>query len=248
MRDRFKAHDDRSLALRFHTQTGGVTLTAQQPLNNVVRTSLQALAAILGGAQSLHTNSMDEALALPSEEAVLVALRTQQIIAHESGAANTVDPLGGSYFIEKLTDDTERAVRDYFERIDALGGAIPAIEDGFFQREIADSADRYQREIDGGLRTVVGVNGYRSSEPLSIPLLKMDPEGERKHLARLNRVRIERDNAEVRRRLQDLRRAAAGKENTMPYILEAVRAYATLGEVVQQFREQFGEYVETPVL
>jgi methylmalonyl-CoA mutase, N-terminal domain len=248
MRYRFGAKDPRSWWLRFHAQTAGCSLTAQQPLNNVVRTALQALAAVLGGAQSLHTNSMDEALALPSEEAVLVALRTQQIIAHESGVTNTVDPLGGSFFVEKLTDDTERAVRDYFERLDAMGGAIPAIEAGFFQKEIADSADRYQREVDSGRRVVVGVNQYRGDEPISIPLLKMDPEGEKKQLARLERVRRERNNAEVRRRLLELRRAAASEENTMPYIVEAVRAYATLGEIVQQFREQFGEYVETPVL
>ncbi|MGE5620728.1 MAG: methylmalonyl-CoA mutase [Sphingomonadaceae bacterium] len=248
MRDRFGAKDPRSWRLRFHSQTAGCSLTAQQPENNVVRVALQALAAVLGGSQSLHTNSMDEALALPSEEAARIALRTQQIIAHESGVTNTVDPLGGSYFVEALTDRTERAVREYFRRIDELGGAIPAIEKGFFQREIADSAHRYQREIDEGKRTIVGVNDYRSEEPPRIPLLKMDPEGERKHLARLGRVRRARDNAWVTRCLDDLRRVAAGSGNTMPYIIEAARAYATLGEIVGVFREVFGEYVETPVL
>ncbi len=248
MRDRFDAKEPRSWLMRFHTQTAGCSLTAQQPENNVVRTALQALAAVMGGTQSLHTNSMDEALALPSEKAARVALRTQQIIAHESGVTNTIDPLAGSYFVEALTDRTERAARDYFQKIDALGGAIPAIEAGFFQREIADSAHRYQKEIDEGKRTIVGVNDYQTQEPTSIPLLKMDPEGERKHLARLNRVRQERDNDEVRRRLQGLRQAAMGDANTMPYIIDAVRAYATLGEIMQVFRDVFGEYVETPVL
>ncbi len=248
MRDRFDAKEPRSWLMRFHTQTAGCSLTAQQPENNVVRTALQALAAVMGGTQSLHTNSMDEALALPSEKAARVALRTQQIIAHESGVTNTIDPLAGSYFVEALTDRTERAARDYFQKIDALGGAIPAIEAGFFQREIADSAHRYQKEIDEGKRTIVGVNDYQMQEPTSIPLLKMDPEGERKHLARLNRVRQERDNDEVRRRLQGLRQAAMGDANTMPYIIDAVRAYATLGEIMQVFRDVFGEYVETPVL
>ncbi len=248
MRDRFGAKNPRSWWLRFHTQTAGCSLTAQQPFNNVVRTAIQALAAVLGGTQSLHTNSMDEALALPSEEAVLTALRTQQIIAHESGIANTVDPLGGSYFVESLTDQTEKSVRDYFKQIDALGGAIPAIEAGFFQREIADSAHRYQMEIDDGVRTIVGVNGFQTEEPMKVPLLKMDPEGERKQLERLRRVRAERDGAEVRRRLDALRRAAEGHENTMPYIIEAVRSYATLGEMADVLRDVFGVYVETPVL
>ena len=248
MRDRFGAKNPRSWWLRFHTQTAGCSLTAQQPANNVVRTAIQALAAVLGGTQSLHTNSMDEALALPSEGAVLTALRTQQIIAHESGVANTVDPLGGSYFVEALTDQTERAARDYFKRLDDLGGAIPALEAGFFQREIADSAHRYQMEIDDGQRIVVGVNAYLTDEPMKIPLLKMDPEGEKKQVERLNRVRRERDSSEVRMRLEDLRRAAAGSENTMPYIIEAVRANATLGEMADILREVFGVYVETPVL
>ncbi|MCL4368861.1 MAG: methylmalonyl-CoA mutase family protein [Actinobacteria bacterium] len=248
MRDRFDAKDPRSWWLRFHTQTAGCSLTAQQPENNIVRVALQALAAVLGGTQSLHTNSMDEALALPSEDAARIALRTQQIIAHESGAANTVDPLGGSYFVEALTDRTERAAREYFRRIDEVGGAVPAIESGFFQKEIADSAHRYQKELDEGRRVLVGVNDYRTDEPLKIPLLKMDPEGERRQLGRLRRVRQERDNAEVERRLRELRDATLAGANTVPCILEAVRAYATLGEIAGLFREIFGEYVETPVL
>ncbi len=248
VRDRFGAKDPRSWWLRFHTQTAGCSLTAQQPENNIVRVAIQALAAVLGGTQSLHTNSMDEALALPSEDAVRTALRTQQIIAHESGVANTVDPLGGSYFVESLTDQTERAVLEYFRKIDEFGGAVPAIEAGFFQKEIADSAHRYQKEIDEKRRIVVGVNEYETEEPPQIPLLKMDPEGERKHLERLHRVRRERDGAEVERTMKELRDAAVAGLNTMPYILEAVRAYATLGEIAGLFREIFGEYVETPVL
>jgi methylmalonyl-CoA mutase, N-terminal domain len=248
MRDRFGAKNPRSWWLRFHTQTAGCSLTVQQPMNNVVRTAIQALSAVLGGTQSLHTNSMDEALALPSEGAVLTALRTQQIIASESGVANTVDPLGGSYFVEALTDETEKAAREYFRQIDGMGGALSALDAGFFQREIADSAHRYQMEIDEGQRIIVGVNGFQTDEPVRIPLLKMDPAGEQRQVERLNRVRRERDGAQVRRRLDDLRRAAAGTENTMPYIIHAVRAYATLGEMMDVLREVFGEYVETPVL
>ncbi|HEX9015510.1 MAG TPA: methylmalonyl-CoA mutase family protein [Chloroflexota bacterium] len=248
MRDRFGAKNPRSWWMRFHTQTAGCSLTAQQPVNNVVRVAIQALAAVLGGTQSLHTNSMDEALALPSEDAVLTALRTQQVIAHESGVVNTVDPLGGSYFVEAFTDRTETSALEYFRRLDDLGGAIPAILAGYFQKEIADSAHRYQMEIDDGKRTVVGVNRYQTDEPLKVPLLKMDPEGERRQLDRLRRIREERDNSEVRRRLDDLRRAAEGKENTMPYIIEAVRAYATLGEMTDVFRDVFGVHVEDPVL
>ena len=248
MRDRFGARDPRSWWLRFHSQTAGCSLTAQQPEANVVRVALQALAAVLGGTQSLHTNSMDEALALPSAEAVRVALRTQQIIAHESGVTNTVDPLGGSYFLEALTDRTEDEAREYFRKLDAMGGAVRAIEAGYFQKEIADSAHRYQREIDDGQRIVVGVNEFKTEEPPRIPLLRMDPEGERMQLERLRRVRQERDGVEVGRRLEALREVAYGGENTMPYIIDAVRAYATLGEITGVFREVFGEYVETPVL
>jgi len=217
-------------------------LTAQQPENNIVRTTIQALAAVLGGTQSLHTNSMDEALALPSEKAVTIALRTQQIIGHESGVANTIDPLGGSYFVEHLTNQTEKAAYEYFAKIDSLGGVIPALEAGFFHREIADSAYRYQQEIDSKKRTVVGVNDYVRDEPITIPILEMDKEGERRQLERLSRLRRERDNELVSTRLEALRQVALGNENLMPYLIDAVGAYATLGEVCGVLRKVFGEY------
>jgi methylmalonyl-CoA mutase N-terminal domain/subunit len=248
MKERFGAKDPRSWWLRFHTQTAGCSLTAQQPENNVVRTTIQALAALLGGTQSLHTNSMDEALALPSELAARVALRTQQIIAHESGVTNTIDPLAGSYFVEALTNRMEKEAYQYFEKIDRLGGVIPAIERGFFQREIAEAAYRYQHEIDTNQRTVVGINEYVSQEPLTIPLLQMEPEGERRQLERLARVRRERDNVAAEERLSALRDAAHGTENLMPYILDAVRDYCTLGEICEVFREVFGEYREPVIL
>jgi len=241
MKERFNG-GERSQWLRFHTQTAGCSLTAQQPENNIVRTTIQALAAVLGGTQSLHTNSMDEALALPSEKAVTIALRTQQIIAHESGVANTIDPLGGSYFVEYLTNKTEKAVYEYFAKIDSLGGVIPAIEAGFFHREIADSAYRYQQEIDSKKRIVVGVNEYVRDEPIIIPILEMDKEGEKRQLERLSRLRQERDNEMVSIKLEALRQAAQGNGNLMPYILEAVSAYATLGEVCGVLRKVFGEY------
>jgi len=248
MRDTFGAKDERSWWMRFHTQTAGCSLTAQQPEINVVRVAIQALAAVLGGTQSLHTNSMDEALALPSEHAVTVALRTQQIIAHESGVTNTVDPLGGAYAVEALTDRIEKQVYDYFERIEALGGVIPAIEQGFFQQEIADAAFRYQREIDERKRLVVGVNEYAEEEPPEIPILRMDPEGWTKQTARLNRLREERDSGAVGQALDRLRLAAEGTENTMPYILDAVRAYATVQEIMDVFRDVFGIYREPMVI
>jgi len=241
IKERFNG-SERSQWLRFHTQTAGCSLTAQQPENNIVRTTIQALAAVMGGTQSLHTNSMDEALALPSEKAVTVALRTQQIIAQESGVTNTIDPLGGSYFLECLTDKTEKAVYDYFTRIDMLGGVIPAMEAGFFHREIADSAYRYQQEIDNKERIVVGVNEYAMNEPIAIPILAMDKEGERRQFERLSRLRRERDNEMVSVKLEALRQAACGNENLMPYLLEAVSAYATLGEVCGVLRKVFGEY------
>ncbi|MBI4759463.1 MAG: methylmalonyl-CoA mutase, partial [Chloroflexi bacterium] len=203
--------------------------------------------AVLGGTQSLHTNSMDEALALPSETAVRIALRTQQIIAHESGVTNTIDPLAGSYFMEALTNQTEREVYDYFEKIEKLGGVIKAIERGFFQRELAESASRYQREIEARERTIVGVNDYVTEEPLSIPLLRMDPEGERKQRARLARVKAERDNEAVARTLEAVRHAAQGKENLMPHFIDAVKAYATLGEICDVLREVFGLYREPAI-
>jgi methylmalonyl-CoA mutase N-terminal domain/subunit len=247
MKERFGAKDPRSWWLRFHTQTAGCSLTAQQPENNVVRTAIQALAAVLGGTQSLHTNSMDEALALPSELAARIALRTQQIIAHESGVTNTVDPLAGSYFVEALTNRMEEEAYEYFRKIETMGGMLGAIERGFPQREIAESAYRYQREIDTGQRIIVGVNDYLTEEPLTIPLLEIDHEGERRQRERLARVRRERDNELVGQRLEALREAAQGTENLMPHILDAVRAYATLGEICGVFREVFGEYRE-PVI
>jgi methylmalonyl-CoA mutase N-terminal domain/subunit len=244
MRERYGAKDPRSWMMRCHAQTAGVSLTAQQPENNIVRTTIQALAAVLGGTNSLHTNSLDEALALPTEKAVLIALRTQQIIAHESGVTNTVDPLGGSYFVESLTDETEHAVQAYLEQIDALGGVLACIQNGFFQREIAESAYRYQQEIDAHERTIVGVNDYVLNEKVKVPTLYIDYEGQKAHLERLHRVRRERDQASVKRALDNLRRVCAGTENTMPAILEAVRAYATLGEIMDVFRSVFGEYRE----
>jgi methylmalonyl-CoA mutase N-terminal domain/subunit len=240
----FGAKDPRSWLMRFHTQTAGVSLTAQQPENNVVRVAIQALAAVLGGTQSLHTNSMDEALALPSEHAVTVALRTQQVIAEESGVANTVDPLGGSFFVEAQTNRIEAQAYDYFRRIEELGGVLPAIDKGFFQGEISDSAYRYQREVDTNQRNIVGVNAYNDAAPYEIPLLEMDPEGYRQQVARLEQLRTERDNARVGQTLDRLRIACQGTENTMPYILDAVRAYATLGEIIDVMRVVFGTYEE----
>ena len=245
---RYSPRSERSLWLRFHTQTAGCTLAAQQPENNIVRVALQALAAVLGGTQSLHTNSMDEAWALPSEKAALLALRTQQVIAHESGVTSAVDPLGGSYLVESLTNQLEEVVYGYFERIESLGGVIPAIEAGFFQREIAEAAYRYQREIEERERIVVGLNDYVSDEPLTIPLLEMDREGERRHLERLNRVRRERNPSAVASALTELERAARGTENLMPFILDAVRSYATLGEVCDVMRGVFGLHKPTEVL
>ncbi len=244
MRYTFGAKNPRSWLLRFHTQTAGCTLTAQQPEINIVRVTLQALAAVLGGTQSLHTNSMDEALALPSELAVTIALRTQQIIAEESGVTNTVDPLGGSYFVEALTNRMEKQAYEYFRRIEELGGVLPAIEKGFFQSEIADAAYRYQREIDEGIRKIVGVNAYVDDKPITIPILEMDPNGYHRQVARLQEVRRTRDNARVGQALDRLRIACLGTENTMPYILDAVRAYATLGEIVAVMKEAFGVYQE----
>jgi len=247
MRERYGAKDPRSWLLRCHAQTAGVSLTAQQPDNNIVRTSLQALAAVLGGTNSLHTNSLDEALALPTEKAALIALRTQQIIASESGVTNTVDPLGGSYFIESLTDQTEQAALDYINRIDSLGGVLACIQNGFFQREIAESAYRYQQEVDTHKRTIVGVNDYAMDEEIKVPTLYIDRVGEMAHLERLERIRKERDQDAVKRALDNLRRVSEGTENTMPAIIEAVKTYATLGEIMNVFRSVFGEYMEPAV-
>ena len=248
MRETFKAKNSRSWLLRFHTQTAGVSLTAQQPENNVVRVAIQALAAVLGGTQSLHTNSLDEALALPSEHAVTIALRTQQIIAEESGVTNTVDPLGGSFFVEALTDRIEQQAYDYFRRVEDLGGVIPAIEMGFFQGEIADAAYRYQREIDKGIRKIVGVNAYAEKKPLTIPILEMDPKGYERQVKRLEDLRKTRDNGRVGQALDRLRIAAEGTENSMPYLMEAVHSYATLGEIIQVMKEVFGVYEEPTMI
>jgi methylmalonyl-CoA mutase N-terminal domain/subunit len=248
LRERFAAKSPRSWMLRFHTQTAGCSLTAQQPFNNIVRVTIQALAGVLGGTQSLHTDSYDEALALPSDEAVTVALRTQQILAEESGVANTVDPLGGSYFVEALTDRMEREAHDYIRRIDALGGMIAAIEAGFPQKEIADASYRYQREVDTGHKTIVGVNRYRSTSESKPTLLRIGEETEREQLDRLGRVKARRDAARVRETLATLARAGEDGSNLIPKMLDAVRAYATVGEVCQALVPVFGTYQETSVL
>jgi methylmalonyl-CoA mutase, N-terminal domain len=251
MRDRFGAQNPRSLWCRFHSQTAGVSLFVEQPENNIVRTTIQALAAVLGGTQSLHTNSMDEAMALPSEKAVRIALRTQQIIAYESGVPNTVDPLGGSYAVEALTDRMERGCFEYFQRIDDLGGMLEAIEKGFPQRELADSAYRYQQEVDTRQRIVVGVNEFTqgNEEPIEIPIHTITRESEERHLERLRRVRRERDPAAVSAALQCLENTARdGKANTMPAIVDSVRAYATLGEMCNVLRGVYGEYREAALV
>ena len=246
MRDRFGSKNPRSWALRFHTQTAGCSLTAQQPYNNVVRTALQALAAVMGGTQSLHTNSLDEAWALPTEFAATLALRTQQIIAHESGVTNTADPLGGSYFVEALTDEVERGAWDYIQKIDALGGMVAAIERGYPQREIGEASYRYQLAVDRKEKIVVGVNGYVAEEkPLDI--LQIDETVAHRQAERLQKLRAERSNDEVQRRLSALRKAAAGTENLMPFIYEAVKAYATLGEICDSMRAVFGIYEEVAI-
>jgi methylmalonyl-CoA mutase N-terminal domain/subunit len=246
MRERFGAKNPRSWMLRFHTQTAGVSLTAQQPYNNVVRTALQALAAVLGGTQSLHTNSLDEALALPTEEAVTIALRTQQIIAHESGVVNTVDPLAGSYFVEKLTSELEAEALDYFRKIDALGGMVAAIERGFPQREIQEAAFRFQKAVERKDKVIVGVNEYAMEEKPH-PILYIDESVGEQQAARVEALKASRDAGKVERALADLKRAAAGTDNLMPPILEASRAYATLGEMCDALRDVWGEYVEPPV-
>ncbi|HSK49617.1 MAG TPA: methylmalonyl-CoA mutase family protein [Solirubrobacterales bacterium] len=247
MKETYGAKREESMRLRFHTQTAGVSLTAQQPLNNVVRTSLEALAAVLGGTQSLHTNSFDEALALPTEEAVRVALRTQQVIAHESGVVNTADPRGGSWFVEKLTDEMEEAAYGYFARIDELGGMVEAIRRNFPQREIADSAFTYQRELDERKRIVVGVNDFTQEDEEPTPILKIDPALEQKQVDRLQATRARRDGAAVEAALADLKQAAAGEANLMPPIIAASRALATEGEMISALQEVFGTYTESPV-
>ena len=247
MKERFGAKDPRSLMLRFHTQTAGCSLTAQQPLNNITRTAFQAMSAVLGGTQSLHTNSFDEAMALPSETAVQVALRTQQVIAYETAVSDTVDPLAGSYYLENLTDAIEIKAQEYIDQIDRLGGAVASIEQGFVQREIGASAYRYQQEIEKAERVVVGLNRFQVKGEEKIPLLKVDPEMEGKQKARLKELRQTRDNAMVRQTLAQLKTAAQGADNLMPPILSAVRTLATLGEICDTLREVFGEY-EAPAL
>lgn len=249
MKERFNAKNPKSMMLKFHTQTAGSTLTAQQPDNNIVRVAIQALAAVLGGTQSLHTNSRDEALALPTEESVRIALRTQQIIAHESGVADTIDPLAGSYYIESLTDRIEKEAMEYIRKIDELGGAVSAIEKGYIQKEIQDSAYRYQMEVESGEKIVVGVNKFQIEEDTHKDILKVDPEVERVQRENLIQLRKERNNEEVNNKLEALREAAKDSSvNLMPYILDAVKTYATLGEICDVLREVFGEYQQSIIL
>jgi len=248
MREKYGAKNPRSWTLRFHTQTAGCSLTAQQPENNIVRTALEALSAVLGGTQSLHTNSMDETLALPSEKAVKIALRTQQVIAYETGVINSIDPLGGSYFVEAMTDRIEAEAEAYFEKIDALGGVIPAIEAGFFQREIADAAYRYQRELDAKEKFIVGVNEFvEKEETLDIPILQISKEVESKQVARLRELRQSRNQQSVDESLAALRRSAEDGTNLMPRVLDCARAYVTVGEMCRLLEEVFGVYEEQPV-
>jgi methylmalonyl-CoA mutase, N-terminal domain len=248
MRDRFGARDERSLKLRFHAQTAGVSLTAQQPMNNVMRTTLQALSAVLGGANSLHTNSLDEALALPTAEAATLALRTQQILAYETGVTDSVDPFGGSYFIERLTRDLEGEAEHYFEAIDKMGGMINAIERGFPQREIAESAYRFQQDVESKRQVIVGVNEFASEHGSGIPILQIDEAAAGQQIAKVDRLRRTRNKVVVTRALDRLRKAAAGTENTMPALLDAVRAYATTGEMCDALRDVWGEYQEQAII
>src|SRR3954464_9930651 len=247
MRDTYGAKDPRSWLMRFHTQTAGVSLTAQQPLNNIVRTAIEALAGVLGGTQSLHTNSYDEALALPTEAAVRIALRTQQIIAHETGVTNTIDPLGGSYFVEALTDKMEAAAYDYFRRIDELGGMVEAVKMNFPQREIADAAFELQSEIDQGERVVVGCNRYRHEDEAELPTLRIDPTLEAKQIGRVQAVRARRTGDGVEQALRKVRETAASQANLMPALLDAARAHATEGEIIDALQDVWGSYTETPV-
>jgi methylmalonyl-CoA mutase, N-terminal domain len=248
LRETFGAKNPRSWLMRFHTQTAGVSLTAQQPLNNIVRTAIEALAGVLGGTQSLHTNSYDEALALPTEDAVRIALRTQQIIAHETGVTNTIDPLGGSYFVEALTDELERQAYDYFAKIDELGGMVAAVKQNYPQREIADASYELQAEIDAGRRIVVGVNGYRQADERPLELHRVDPAMEPKQIALVQAVRARRDGAAVETALSALKQTAVHEDaNLMPGLLDAARVHATEGEIIEALQEVFGSYTETPV-
>ena len=249
MREKYKAKNPHSWLLRFHTQTAGCSLTAQQPENNIVRTAFEALAGVLGGTQSLHTNSMDETYALPSERAVQIALRTQQLIAYETGVANTIDPLAGSYFVESLTNKMEQEAEKYFEEIERRGGVLKCIEEGYFQREIAEAAYRYQKQIEKKERIVVGINELViEDEKVEIPILKIDPEVEKEQVKNLKKVREKRDNDKVKRALENLKKVAKGTENTMPGLIDCVRCYTTEGEICDILREVFGEYVEPPLI
>jgi methylmalonyl-CoA mutase N-terminal domain/subunit len=247
LRERYGAKSERSLLLRFHTQTAGVSLTAQQPELNIVRTAIEALAAVLGGTQSLHTNSFDEALALPTEDAVRIALRTQQVIAHETGVVNAIDPLGGSYHVEYLTNELERQAYEYFDRIDKLGGMVAAIEQNFPQREIAEASFRYQQEVESGQRIIVGVNRYQLDNETPPPILKVDPALETKQIERLQALKATRDSQTVEQHLARLKQAAAGDDNLMPILIDAARDYVTLGEICDAWREVWGTWRETPV-
>jgi methylmalonyl-CoA mutase N-terminal domain/subunit len=247
LRETYGAKSERSWLMRFHTQTAGVSLTAQQPLNNIVRTAIEALAGVLGGTQSLHTNSYDEALALPTEEAVRIALRTQQIIAHETGVTNTIDPLGGAYFVESLTDRLEEAAYDYFRRIDELGGMVDAIKQNYPQREIADASFQYQCEVDDGKRIVVGVNRYEQVGDPELEILRIDPALEQKQIDRLAGARARRDSSAVEASLTALKQAATGGANLMEPLLDCARAHASEGEIVESLQTVFGTYTETPV-
>lgn len=242
MRDRFQAKNPRSWWMRFHTQTAGCSLTAQQPYNNVVRTAVEALSAVLGGTQSLHTNSLDEVLCLPSEHAVEIALRTQQILAEETGVANTIDPLAGSYFVESLTNEIEEKAWSYIDKIDGMGGMLAAITKGFPQMEIADAAYRFQKQLDEGEKTMVGVNKYVNEEKQETPFLDIDETSEREQVGRLQEVRRRRDNRAVSQCLKELRGACKRGDNVMPYCIEAVKNLATLGEICDVYREMYGEY------
>jgi len=247
MKEKYGARDPRSWMLRFHTQTAGCSLTAQEPENNIIRTAYEALSAVMGGTQSLHTNSMDEVLALPTEKAVKIALRTQQIMAHETGVANTVDPLAGSYFVESMTNQMEQGAEEYFSRIEEKGGVLKAIEEGFFQQEIADAAYIYQKELEEKEKILVGLNEYYSAEEPELEILEISQEVEEKQVQRVSRLREERDNVKVSHALEQLKDKAATSDNLIPYILEAVRSYATGGEIVATFKEVFGEYREKPL-
>jgi methylmalonyl-CoA mutase N-terminal domain/subunit len=248
MKERFKAKSEKSMMLKFHAQTAGSTLTAQQVDNNIVRVTIQALAAVLGGAQSLHTNSKDEALALPEESAARTALRTQQIIAYESGIANTVDPLAGSYLVESMTDQIEREAKEYIDKIDSLGGMIAAIENGYVQREIQNSAYRFEKELETGEKIVVGVNKFISDKKEVNKLLKIDLKVQEEQIKFLKKIRKQRDNNKVEKALNDLSRATQGEENLIPYILNAVKVYSSVGEICNTMRKVFGEYKERVVI